>query len=94
MLLLSKPIVLKGVIYWMRLHSLKKIRSRLTPIICAALVPTANVIPASWKSMVFETDDFPVPIAMVEDGPTSGSEKQASPSKLTDFIMKSLSLKV
>lgn len=51
----------------------------------AALVPTANVIPASWKSMVFETDDFPVPVAMVEDGPTSGSEKQASPVKINRF---------
>ena len=33
----------------------------------------------------FETDDFPVPVAMVEDGPTSGSEKQASPVKINRF---------
>ncbi len=32
----------------------------------ATLVPTANVIPASWKSMVFETDDFPVTAAVAD----------------------------
>ncbi|KTC67855.1 hypothetical protein [Legionella bozemanae] len=35
--------------------------------------------------MVFETDDFPVTVAMVEDGPTSGTEKQASLVKINRF---------
>ena len=56
----------------------------------ATLVPTANVIPASWKSMVFESDDFPVtgaPLvhAFKDDGTLSDTEKQASPIKINRF---------
>lgn len=51
----------------------------------ATLVPTANVIPASWKSMVFETDDFPVTAAVVDDGTANNNEKQASPVKINRF---------
>ena len=56
----------------------------------ATLVPTANVIPASWKSMVFESDDFPVTGAALahafkDDGTLSDTEKQASPIKINRF---------
>ena len=56
----------------------------------ATLVPTTNVIPASWKSMVFETDDFPVTVASIahaikDDGTTSDTEKLASPIKINRF---------
>ena len=56
----------------------------------ATLVPTANVIPASWKSMVFETDDFPVTVApianvMKDDDTASDTEKQTSPLKINRF---------
>ena len=56
----------------------------------ATLVPTANVIPASWKSMVFETNDFPVTATAVVDtikydSSTGDTEKQASSIKINRF---------
>jgi TnpA family transposase len=56
----------------------------------ATLVPTTNVIPSSWKSMVFETDDFPVTVTQVanvikDDGATCDTEKLTSSIKINRF---------
>ena len=52
-------------------------------------VPTANVIPASWKSMVFEADDFPATAAVddtiEDDGTTNNTQKQAIPIRINRF---------
>lgn len=45
-----------------------------------ALIPTANVIPNSWKSMVFDTVDFPVTATAVND-----AEKHAILTKINRF---------
>ena len=55
----------------------------------ATLVPTANVIPASWKSMVFETDELPITATGVVgdhvDTPTNNTEQKASTTKIHRF---------
>ena len=52
----------------------------------AALVPTANVIPASWKSIVFETNELPVVAAGVEgDSSTANTEIKASSTQIHRF---------
>ena len=54
-----------------------------------APVPIGKVIPVSWKSMVFETDDLPFTTAadaIKDDGiSTNDTEKQASPIKIHRF---------
>jgi len=51
----------------------------------AAPVPIDKVIPASWKSMVFETDDLSVTAEVGDDGTTNCTEKQASLVKIHRF---------
>jgi TnpA family transposase len=56
----------------------------------AAPVPIGKVIPASWKSLVFETDDLSVTADTVDDvieddDTTNDTEKQASPIKVHRF---------
>ena len=50
-----------------------------------APVPIGKIIPASWKSMVFETDDLAVTTETVDDLSTKGAEKPASPIKIHRF---------
>jgi len=64
----------------------------------ATRVPTANIIPSSWKSMVFEIDDLPPKETSVAsdnidaDIQTNNTEKKANTTKIHRF-MRSLSLK-
>lgn len=50
------------------------------------LVPTVNVIPAPWKSMVFENDDLPVEITEARgDSTLNNTESKNAPTKVHRF---------